>query len=149
VEKEAQRRMNIPVFHDDQHGTAIVAGAGLLNALELTGKGGGTVKQTIDQYYIGSNKIHWKNLPPFATIYRQSCQLSRAFQISCPSWFERPSCLRQLQRGGKFLGSLGKSQCLKCCGCLSCQRHVGAACAGKDIEAIKVVVCGCGAAGFT
>lgn len=29
--------MNIPVFHDDQHGTAIVAGAGLLNALELTG----------------------------------------------------------------------------------------------------------------
>jgi malic enzyme len=40
VEKEAQRRMNIPVFHDDQHGTAIVAGAGLLNALELTGQWG-------------------------------------------------------------------------------------------------------------
>jgi malic enzyme len=84
VEKEAQRRMNIPVFHDDQHGTAIVAGAGLLNALELTGKGG-TVKQTIDQYYFGSNKIHCKHLPPFATIYCQSCQLSRAFQVSCPS----------------------------------------------------------------
>jgi len=38
VEKEAQRRMNIPVFHDDQHGTAIIAGAGLLNALEITGQ---------------------------------------------------------------------------------------------------------------
>eukprot|EP00803_Ostreobium_quekettii_P010906 evm.model.scf_584.3 EVM.evm.TU.scf_584.3 scf_584:43334-50562(-) len=38
VEKECQRRMNIPVFHDDQHGTAIVAGAGLLNALELIEK---------------------------------------------------------------------------------------------------------------
>jgi malate dehydrogenase (oxaloacetate-decarboxylating)(NADP+) len=38
VEKEAQRRMNIPVFHDDQHGTAIVAGAGLINALELIGE---------------------------------------------------------------------------------------------------------------
>jgi len=38
VERECQRRMNIPVFHDDQHGTAIVAGAGLLNALELVEK---------------------------------------------------------------------------------------------------------------
>lgn len=37
VEQEAQRRMNIPVFHDDQHGTAIIAGAGLINALELVG----------------------------------------------------------------------------------------------------------------
>ena len=38
IEKECQRRMDIPVFHDDQHGTAIVAGAGLLNAAELVGK---------------------------------------------------------------------------------------------------------------
>eukprot|EP00976_Prorocentrum_cordatum_P077605 1182765-Prorocentrum_minimum.AAC.2 len=38
VEKECQRRMNIPVFHDDQHGTAIIAGAGLVNALELVNK---------------------------------------------------------------------------------------------------------------
>jgi malate dehydrogenase (oxaloacetate-decarboxylating) len=30
--------MNIPVFHDDQHGTAIVVLAGLINALEITGK---------------------------------------------------------------------------------------------------------------
>jgi len=30
--------LNIPVFHDDQHGTAIVVLAGLINALELTGK---------------------------------------------------------------------------------------------------------------
>jgi malate dehydrogenase (oxaloacetate-decarboxylating)(NADP+) len=30
--------MNIPVFHDDQHGTAIISGAGLLNALDISGK---------------------------------------------------------------------------------------------------------------
>ena len=30
--------MKIPVFHDDQHGTAIISGAALLNALELAGK---------------------------------------------------------------------------------------------------------------
>ena len=30
--------MNIPVFHDDQHGTAIISGAALVNALEIQGK---------------------------------------------------------------------------------------------------------------
>jgi malate dehydrogenase (oxaloacetate-decarboxylating)(NADP+) len=38
IERECQRRLSIPVFHDDQHGTAIVAGAALLNASELVGK---------------------------------------------------------------------------------------------------------------
>ncbi len=38
IEKELRERMNIPVFHDDQHGTAIIAAAGLLNALQLNGK---------------------------------------------------------------------------------------------------------------
>ncbi|MEX1099673.1 MAG: NADP-dependent malic enzyme [Bacteriovoracaceae bacterium] len=36
VEERLQEMMNIPVFHDDQHGTAIIASAGFLNALELT-----------------------------------------------------------------------------------------------------------------
>ncbi len=38
IETELQKRVDIPVFHDDQHGTAIISGAGLLNALELVGK---------------------------------------------------------------------------------------------------------------
>ncbi len=38
IEQEAQRRCDIPVFHDDQHGTAIISGAGLLNALEILDK---------------------------------------------------------------------------------------------------------------
>jgi len=38
IEQECQRRLDIPVMHDDQHGTAIIVGAGLLNALELVGK---------------------------------------------------------------------------------------------------------------
>lgn len=38
VEEQLKAQMNIPVFHDDQHGTAIISGAGLLNALEITGK---------------------------------------------------------------------------------------------------------------
>lgn len=38
IEKELRSRLGIPVFHDDQHGTAIVVAAALLNGLELTGK---------------------------------------------------------------------------------------------------------------
>jgi len=38
VEERLIKELDIPVFHDDQHGTAIISGAGLLNALELTGK---------------------------------------------------------------------------------------------------------------
>jgi malate dehydrogenase (oxaloacetate-decarboxylating)(NADP+) len=38
VEKKLRERLNIPVFHDDQHGTAIISGAALLNGLELVGK---------------------------------------------------------------------------------------------------------------
>jgi malate dehydrogenase (oxaloacetate-decarboxylating)(NADP+) len=38
IEEELKKTMNIPVFHDDQHGTAIISGAALVNALEVVGK---------------------------------------------------------------------------------------------------------------
>ncbi len=38
VERKLRERMKIPVFHDDQHGTAIVVGAGITNALDVVGK---------------------------------------------------------------------------------------------------------------
>ena len=38
VEQTLKKELDIPVFHDDQHGTAIISSAGLLNALEINGK---------------------------------------------------------------------------------------------------------------
>jgi malate dehydrogenase (oxaloacetate-decarboxylating)(NADP+) len=38
IEKELRKRLNIPVFHDDQHGTAIIVAAAFLNALKVVGK---------------------------------------------------------------------------------------------------------------
>ncbi|MCX6119362.1 MAG: NADP-dependent malic enzyme [Proteobacteria bacterium] len=38
IEEELRKRMKIPVFHDDQHGTSIIAGSAFLNALEITGR---------------------------------------------------------------------------------------------------------------
>ena len=47
IEKKLRERMNIPVFHDDQHGTAIISSAALLNGLELVGKRIEDVKITV------------------------------------------------------------------------------------------------------
>ncbi|MFW9620691.1 MAG: NADP-dependent malic enzyme [Macromonas sp.] len=47
IEKKLKERMNIPVFHDDQHGTAIISSAALLNGLELVGKDIGQIKMAV------------------------------------------------------------------------------------------------------
>ena len=47
IERRLKEEMNIPVMHDDQHGTAIISGAALLNALEIAGKEIGEVKMVI------------------------------------------------------------------------------------------------------
>ena len=44
VEKKLRERMKIPVFHDDQHGTAIIVGAAIVNALHIAGKDIGKIK---------------------------------------------------------------------------------------------------------
>jgi malate dehydrogenase (oxaloacetate-decarboxylating)(NADP+) len=47
VERELRRRMKIPVFHDDQHGTAIIVAAACLNGLQVVGKQIGRVKLVV------------------------------------------------------------------------------------------------------
>ncbi|TIU04583.1 MAG: NADP-dependent malic enzyme, partial [Mesorhizobium sp.] len=44
IEQRLRELMDIPVFHDDQHGTAIISAAGLINALEITGRDMKTTK---------------------------------------------------------------------------------------------------------
>ncbi|MGH6943369.1 MAG: malic enzyme-like NAD(P)-binding protein, partial [Geminicoccaceae bacterium] len=48
IEQRLRELMDIPVFHDDQHGTAIIAAAGLINALDLTGRSLGDVKLVVN-----------------------------------------------------------------------------------------------------
>ncbi len=48
IEQRLRELLDIPVFHDDQHGTAIVAAAGLINALDLTGRNMATTKMVIN-----------------------------------------------------------------------------------------------------
>ena len=48
IESRLREKMNIPVFHDDQHGTAIISAAGLINALRITGKSIRDVKMVVN-----------------------------------------------------------------------------------------------------
>jgi malate dehydrogenase (oxaloacetate-decarboxylating)(NADP+) len=48
IEEKLKQTMTIPVFHDDQHGTAIISGAALLNALEVVGKKIGQIKLVVN-----------------------------------------------------------------------------------------------------
>jgi malate dehydrogenase (oxaloacetate-decarboxylating)(NADP+) len=48
IERRLKEELNIPLMHDDQHGTAIISSAGLLNAVELSGKKMGDVKLVIN-----------------------------------------------------------------------------------------------------
>ncbi|MDM7914623.1 MAG: NADP-dependent malic enzyme [Candidatus Eisenbacteria bacterium] len=47
IEETLKKTMGIPVFHDDQHGTAIISGAALLNACEVTGKDVGKIRVVV------------------------------------------------------------------------------------------------------
>jgi malate dehydrogenase (oxaloacetate-decarboxylating)(NADP+) len=48
IEQTLRERMNIPVFHDDQHGTAIITAAGLINACHLTGRDFADIKVVVN-----------------------------------------------------------------------------------------------------
>ena len=48
IEQRLRELMDIPVFHDDQHGTAIIAAAGLINAVDLTGRNMGEIKLVVN-----------------------------------------------------------------------------------------------------
>ena len=48
IEQRLKELLDIPVFHDDQHGTAIIAAAGLINALHLTGRNIGDIRMVVN-----------------------------------------------------------------------------------------------------
>src|SRR5438309_337426 len=82
IERRLRSEMQIPVFHDDQHGTAIITGAALINALELTGKrladvkvvfvGAGAAAVTCAEQYVklGVPREHIFVCDKFGLVYR-------------------------------------------------------------------------------
>ncbi len=58
IEQRLRELMDIPVFHDDQHGTAIIAAAGLINALDLTGRDIKRHKLVVQRRRRGRHRLH-------------------------------------------------------------------------------------------
>lgn len=58
IESRLREEMDIPVFHDDQHGTAIIAMAGLINALDLTNRDIKDTKLVCNGAGSGSHRLH-------------------------------------------------------------------------------------------
>ena len=59
IEARLKQELNIPVFHDDQHGTAIVTAAALLNALKVAGKDMGEVKVVVNGAGASAMAVSW------------------------------------------------------------------------------------------
>lgn len=60
IEKNLKEKCDIPIFHDDQHGTAIITLAGLINALKVVGKDKEEIKVVVNgskRYWGGENLI--------------------------------------------------------------------------------------------
>ncbi len=91
VEERLKARMGIPVFHDDQHGTAIIVGAAVTNALELAGKRIEDVKIVNDEWVItGSSGVVLIVVGTGQTMKQAQAQAySRIKNILIPSMYYR------------------------------------------------------------
>ena len=58
IEQRLRELMDIPVFHDDQHGTAIISAAGLINALHLTGRNIKDIKMVVNGAGAAVDRLH-------------------------------------------------------------------------------------------
>lgn len=102
IEEELKRRLDIPVFHDDQHGTAIVTLAGLRNALKVAGKqieevsvvmsGVGAAGVAIGKILLGAGVGHLVGVDSKGAVYDGRDNLNSAKQ-----WFAENTNQRGLQ----------------------------------------------------
>ncbi len=116
IEQEAQRRCNIPVFHDDQHGTAIISGAGLLNALELVDKqiedirivinGAGAAGIAVADLYmaLGATKENIIMCDSRGVIYAGREEGMNEYKIRYAAWTELRTLEEALTNADVFIG---------------------------------------------
>ena len=80
IERRLKEELDIPVMHDDQHGTAIISSAGLVNALQVAGKKIEDVKKyNVDVFVMGDD---WKGKFDFLKDYCEVVYLPRTEGIS-------------------------------------------------------------------
>jgi malate dehydrogenase (oxaloacetate-decarboxylating)(NADP+) len=120
VERRLKETLDIPVFHDDQHGTAIITGAALLNALEITGRaigditivvsGAGAAAIACAEFYVamGARKEHIRMVDRTGVVYRGRTANMNPYKERFAAVTEERTMADALRGADVFLGLSGK-----------------------------------------
>jgi malate dehydrogenase (oxaloacetate-decarboxylating)(NADP+) len=146
VERRLRETLDIPVFHDDQHGTALITGAALLNALEVAGKKIGDVKVVVSgagaaaiacaEFYVtmGARRENIRMVDRTGVVYRGRATNMNAYKERFAADTDERSLADAARGADVFLGLSGKDVLAPAVLASMAKRPVVFACANPDPE---------------
>jgi malate dehydrogenase (oxaloacetate-decarboxylating)(NADP+) len=146
VEEELERTLDIPVFHDDQHGTAIITGAALLNALELTGRDIGSIKVVVcgagaaaiacSEFYVtmGAARHTIRLVDTTGVVYRGRTQNMNKYKERFAANTDERTLAEAVRGADVFLGLSGANVLSPAMLATMAERPIVFACANPDPE---------------
>ena len=146
VERRLKEMLDIPVFHDDQHGTAIITGAALLNALEISGKsigeitivvcGAGAAAIACSEFYVtmGAARQNVRLVDTKGVVYKGRRENMNAYKERFAADTDRRTLADAVRGADVFLGLSGKDLLTPAMLSAMAERPVVFACANPDPE---------------
>ena len=146
VERRLKEMLDIPVFHDDQHGTAIITGAALLNALEITGKsitdikvvvsGAGAAALACSEFYVcmGARRENMRLVDTKGVVYAGRRHNMNPYKERFAAATDERSLSDAMRGADVFLGLSGKDLLTPQMLLTMADRPVVFACANPDPE---------------
>jgi malate dehydrogenase (oxaloacetate-decarboxylating)(NADP+) len=146
VERRLKEMLDIPVFHDDQHGTAIITGAALLSALEITGKKIGEIKIVVSgagaaaiacaEFYVtmGARRENIRLVDTKGVVYRGRRENMNPYKERLASDTGERTLADAVRGADVFLGLSGKDVLAPRMLATMAERPVVFACANPDPE---------------
>jgi len=146
VERRLREMLDIPVFHDDQHGTAIITGAALLNALEITGKsiagikvvvcGAGAAAIACAEFYVtmGATRGNLRLVDTKGVVYTGRRENMNAYKERLAADTDERTLADAVRGADVFLGLSGKDLLTPAMLRSMAARPVVFACANPDPE---------------
>ena len=146
VERRLKEMLDIPVFHDDQHGTAIITGAALLNALEISGKsiaeitivvcGAGAAAIACSEFYVtmGAARQNVRLVDTKGVVYKGRRENMNAYKERFAADTDERTLADAVRGADVFLGLSGKDLLTPAMLSTMAERPVVFACANPDPE---------------
>jgi malate dehydrogenase (oxaloacetate-decarboxylating)(NADP+) len=146
VERRLKEALDIPVFHDDQHGTAIITGAALMNALELSGKRIGDIKIVVSgagaaaiacaEFYVsmGAGRENMRLVDTKGVVYQGRRENMNVYKERFAAATDERTLADAVRGADMFLGLSGKDLLTPAMLSSMTERPVVFACANPDPE---------------